>query len=247
MASRGYHMPSGQVSVYSPTLSTDFTSNLWRTCPLIEYLHDPQIGVLYDESFTGYDTTNDWTATHVTTGSEVISTTVPGALLLDAGASTAHQGTQTQRLKTAFVPASGKDIWFECQALVGTALTIETFIGLAASDTTIIASGSMSTNNRIGWTSVTGDGVLLFDCDKAGTNTTQAAVTLSITVWHKLGFYYDGTADTITQYIDGVATGTAVATADIAKLVIYPSIVCQASGTTQPTLTVRGLRVFQLR
>jgi len=246
--SRGHTRPSGQSSFYSPTLSTDFLTNLWRTCPQIEYLCDPQIAFQYDEPFHEYDATNTWTLTQATAGSAAISVTVPGSLTLDAGSTTAHQGAQIQHKKATFLPAAGKDIWFECSVLLGTALTGEFFIGLAAVDTTIIASGSMSTNNRIGWTGVAGDGVMVFDCDKAGTGTTATGVTLSITVRHKLGFYYDGTADTVQQYVDGVATGTAIATTYIPKAAcINPSFVCQTSGTSQPTMNISGLRVFQLR
>ena len=221
--------------------------NLWGNCPLMSYLLDPTFATLYDEPFNTYDATNDWTLTQVTAGTAVISTTVPGALLLDAGDSTAHHGAQIQRLKAAFLPAANKSLWFEVKALAGTALTGEFFLGLAASDTTIIASGAQSTNNRIGWTGVAGDGVMQFDVDKAGVGSLTTGVTLSITVAHTLGFYYDGAADTVQQYIDGVAVGSAIATTYIPKLVVYPSFVCQSSGTSEPTLTISALRVFQLR
>ncbi len=220
---------------------------LWGNCPLLSHFLDPMLAVLYDEPFVTYDSTNDWTGTQATAGSAAISTTVPGALTLDAGDTTAHHGFQIQRLKAMFLPAAGKDLWFEVKALVGTALTGEFFLGLAASDTTIIAAGAMSTNNRIGWTGVAGDGVMQFDSDKAGTGSQSTGVTLSLTVPHTLGFYYDSTADTIQQFIDGVAVGTPIATANIPKLALYPSFVCQGTGTTQPTLTISGLRVFQLR
>lgn len=223
---------------------------LWGNCPLSQWLLDPSIGVFLDEDFLSYNkaaTDGDYTQTTVTAGSAAISTTQIGSLLLDAGDSTIHHGIQIQRLKSAFIPAAGKDLWFEANILMGTALTAEAFVGLAASDSTIIAAGAMSTNNRIGWTSVTGDGVMLFDTDKAGTGATSAGVTLSITVPHKLGFYYDGAADTVQQFIDGVAVGTAIATAKIPKLVIFPSFVCQSSGTSEPTMLIGGYRVFQLR
>lgn len=251
MGSKGYHYGSGRTSFFDPALSPTYTSGLWQSCPLLEYLHDPSIGVLLDERFVSYDaasTTGDYTLTQASAGTAAISTTYPGALAIDAGSSTAHQGANVQRLKAAFVPAASKDIWAEFRVRVGTALTIETFIGLAASDTTIISSGSMSTQNRIGWTGVAGDGVVTFDCDKAGTSSSaQAAATLSTSAWTRLGFVYDGSADTVTQYVNGVATGTAVVTADIPKVVVYPSFVCQSTGTTQPVLIVGGYRVFQLR
>ncbi len=220
---------------------------LWGDCPLINAFLDPTIGFLYDEPFATYDATNDWTLTPVTAGSAAISVTVPGALTIDSGDTTTLHGAQIQRLKAAFLPASGKDIWFEVTVLLGTSIVGDFFFGLAASDTSIIASSANSTNNRIGWTSVTADGVALFDTDKGGTGATAAAATLSITVPHTFGFRYDATADTLQQYVDGVATGSAVATTYISKSVMYPSFVCQNHGTTQPTMTISGLRIFQLR
>lgn len=223
---------------------------LWGNCPFSAWLLDPTIGIHLCEDFSCYDkaaTDGDYVQTTVTAGSGAISTTVPGSLLLDAGDSTATHGVQIQRVKSMFLPASGKDLWFEATILLGTALTIQAFVGLAAIDTTIIASSAQSTNNRIGWTGVAGDGVMQFDCDKAGATSLTTGVTLSITVAHTLGFYYDGTADTVQQFIDGVAVGSAIATANVPKLAVYPSFVCQSSGTSQPTMTIQGYRVFQLR
>lgn len=252
MPSRGYTTPgSRRTSVYDPLLSTAYPNSLWTDCPLQEYAHDPMIGMYLNESFVSYNaaaTTGDYLLTAATSGTGAISTVYPGALALDAGATTANQGPQIQRLKAAFLPASGKDLWFEANIRMTTGIISQLFIGLAASDTTIIASGAMTTNNRIGWTSVTADGVLLFDCDKAGTNTTKTATSVSTSAWVRLGFKYDGTADTVQQYINGVATGAAVATTYIPKAaVIYPSFVCQAAGTGQPVMNIGGYRVFQLR
>lgn len=250
MGTRGYTDPgTRRVSYYDPSLSAAPT--LWKDCPLQEFHHDPTIGIYLNESFQSYNaaaTTGDYLLTTATSGTAAISTTYPGTLALDAGAATAHQGDNLQRLKSAFLPASGKDIWAEFNVRMTTAIVAELFIGLAASDTTIIATGAVSVNNHIGWSSVTNDGVLLFDCDKAGTGATSAATTISTSAWIRLGFKYDGTADTVQQYINGVATGTAVATANIPKAAaIFPSFVCQGGGTGQPVLNVGGYRVFQLR
>lgn len=256
MPTRGYTDPgTRRASLYDPTLSPGYTANLWKDCPLAEYRHDPSIGVLLDEPFVSYNaaaTSGDYTLTQATSGSAAISTTIPGALAIDAGATTDNQGANVQRLKSAFIPAAGKDIWAEFRCLL-TATTppvtrAQIFVGLAASDTTIIASGAQSTNNRIGWQIL--DGALLvssFTCDKAGTGTTATGHTFVAATAVKLGFRYDGTADTVQQYINGVATGTAIATANIPKLVVYPSFVCQSDGTDQPILVIAGYRIFQLR
>ncbi len=220
------------------------TDLLWGNCPLIGARLDPTLAFIYDEEFNNYDataTTGDWTLTQVTGGTAAVSTTVPGALLVDPGDSTAHHGVNLQRLKCAFVPAAGKSLWFECTVILGTGLTCELFFGLSGSLTGIIASGSLvTTGSLMGFSSVTGDGVMLFNSVKATVANTPPAspVTLSITVPHSLGFFYDGVADTLQAFVD---------TANIPKVVVYPSIVVQSSGTTESTATISGLRVVQLR
>jgi hypothetical protein len=237
--------------VYDPLLNPTFQGGLWASCPLWEFMHDPAIGVLLDENFVEYDasTGGEYTLTQATAGSAAISTTFPGTLAIDSGSTTATQGANVQRLKSAFVPAANKSLWAEFRVLftgVGN-LNVETFIGLAASDTTIIATSAVSTQNRIGWSSVTDDGVLLFDVDKAGTGTTAAATTIAASTWLRLGFYYDGASDTLVQFINGAAFGNPITTTHIPKVAVFPSLVVQSGGSDQPVLNVGGYRIFQLR
>ena len=247
---------SRRTSFYDPELSTTYsTSSLWRDCPILEHKFDPSIGVLLEENFCSYNaaaTTGDYTLTAATTGSAAISTTIIGTLAIDSGATTAAQGVNLQRLKAMFIPAAGKDIWAEFRiSLTATTPPVtkgQIYVGLAASDTTIIASGSQSTNNRIGWQIETA-GLLqmTFTSDKAGTATTKTGPLLVAATAVRLGFRYDGTADTVQQYINGATSGTAVATANIPKLAMYPSFVCQSDGTDEPILNVHGYRIFQYR
>jgi hypothetical protein len=252
MPTTGYTSGSSRVSVYDPAINPTHVTGLWQTCPLWEYHHDPSIGVLYDEGFLSYDATNDWTLTQATAGSAAIDTTNPGTLKIDAGATTQHQGANLQRLKACFVPAANKSLWFETLVQLSATTPPVTkwqgFIGLAASDTTILPSGAHSTNNRIGFHTLTTENLLLtFTADKAGASTTKTGTTLVAATDIRLGFFYDGVADTLQQYINGVATGTAVATANIPKLIVYPSVVVQSDAVDRPTMLLRSMKVFQLR
>ncbi len=236
--------------VLDPTL---FQAGVWGNAPIVESRFDPSLVIDLVENFQTYDATNDYTLTQATTGTAAISTTVPGALLINAGATTANQGVNLQRLKSAFLPAANKSIWAEFYvALTATTPPVtkwQGFIGLAGSDTTLLPSGALTgTVNAIGWyTLATQNLGLTFWADKAGVNTTKTGTTAVAAVALKLGFRYDGSADTLQQYINGVATGTPIATANIPKLVVYPSFVCQSDGTDQPSLVVQGYRVMQLR
>lgn len=243
----------GNFHFYDRDLSPVLGQSLWENCPFLAIQTDPHIAMRLREDWNSYNaaaTTGDYLLTQATAGSAAKSTTEIGVLSIDSGSTTATQGANLQRLKSGFLPAAGKHLWAEFKVKftgVG-ALNVQTFIGLAASDTTIIASSAQSTNNRIGWGSVTDDGVLLFQSDKAGTGTTAAATTIVSDTYVKLGFYYDGTADTVQQYINGVATGTALATTYIPKAaMIFPSFVCQSGGTDQPVLHVAAYQIVQLR
>jgi hypothetical protein len=251
MPSRGYTDPgTRRTSVYDPTLSSNYANNLWRDCPLQEYTHDPSIGIYLNESFNSYDaaaTTGDWVLTQATAGTAAISTAAPGVLELDSGSSTTQQGANLQRVKSIFLPAAGKDIWFEVSLkIVDTFDKVELFAGLSDVETAIIASSANASDNHIGWQCVTDDGVLLFSGEKAGAGATRAATTIAEDTYVKLGFKVNGVTS-IQQYINGVETGTATATANIPIVALVPSFVCQSAGTNDPIMHIHSLRVFQLR
>jgi len=250
MASRGHTTGGGRIAVYDPSLSSDFAANLWKTCPLQEYLHDPSIGVLLDEQWVSYDdtaTTGDYVTTQAATGTAAISSAAPGVLELDSNSTTATQGVQVQRAKSCFLPAANKHIWAEWKfKIVDTYDKAEIFVGLSEIDTTIIGTSANSSANHIGWQCVTDDGVLLFTSEKATAGTTSACATIAEATYIKLGFYVNGVTS-IQQYVNGVATGTAHATANIPIVAVYPSFVCQSGATNDPIMHLMGYRIFQLR
>lgn len=234
---------------------TAFQAGVWANAPLIERQFDQSLAVLLDEQFQTYNataTTGDWVATAVTSGTAAADVTAPGGLLLDSGATTATQGIQIQRLKSPFFPAANKSIWAEFVLTLTAATPPVTkgviFVGLAESDTTIFASGSITTANHIGWAIQTTELLALtFRSNKATVEATKTGLTVVAATQFKVGFRYDGVADTVQQYVNGVATGTAVATASVPKVVLYPSIACLSDGVDRPKLLVSGCRILQLR
>lgn len=252
MPTRGYTDPgTRRASHYDPELSSGYSANLWKTCPLLEYRHDPTIGVLLDENWQSYNaaaTTGDYVGTQATTGTAAISTAAPGVLEVDCNSTTQGQGFQIQRAKSVFLPAAGKHIWAEFKVkVVDTFDKVQLFVGLSELDTTLIASGANSSANHIGWEIATaGAGVLTFAGEKAGARGTASAATIAEDTYIKLGFYVNGVTS-ITQYVNGVETGTALATANIPIVAIYPSFVCQTDDTNDPILHAQPYRIFQLR
>lgn len=251
MASKGYtDRGTKRVSIYDPTLSSGYSANLWKTCPLQEYIHDPMIGVLCDERWQSYNaaaTTGDYLLTQAVAGTGAISTAAPGVLELDSNSTTSTQGANLQRLKSVFVPAAGKHIWAEFKIkIVDTFDKVELFCGLSDAETAIIASSANASDNHIGWQCVTDDGVLLFSAEKAGTGATKAAATIAEDTYITLGFYVNGVTE-VEQYVNGVLTGTNHVTANIPVVALYPSFVCQSAGTNDPIMHVQSYKIFQLR
>jgi hypothetical protein len=253
MPTRGHQSVGGnRSSFYDPAIQAAHTSGLWQTCPLLEYLHDPTIGTLLDYQGNSYDaaaTTGDFVLTQATAGTAAMSTTSPGTLLVNAGSTTATHGANVQRVKSAFIPAADKHIWAEWNISVTgiTNLNVELAVGLAEIDTTVLAASAISTVNHILFESCTDDGGVLFNSMKASAgNTPAAAHTLVSGTKVKLGFYVDGVTSA-QAYVNGVATGTAVATANVPIVALYPTLVCQSGGTDSPVLAVHGFRIFQLR
>jgi hypothetical protein len=247
--SRGNVSGSGVATIYDDVMNPASVSGLWADCPLLAYACDHKIGTLLDETFTRYDaaaTDGDYVLTQATTGAAAISTAAPGVLELDSNSTTSAQGANLQQKKAVFVPAAGKDIWAEFRIkIVDTFDFVELFVGLAESDTTIIAASAVSTANHIGWQCVTDNGVLLFDCEKASAGTTIAAATIAEATYINLGFKVVGVTS-IQQFINGVATGALIATANIPIVALFPSFVCQSAGTNDPIMHIQGYRIFQL-
>lgn len=252
MASRGYTDPgSRRISVYDPDLSSGYSANLWKNCPLQEYLHDPSIGVLLDERWQSYNaaaTTGDYVLTQATQGTGAISTAAPGVLELDCNSTTQGQGANLQRVKSIFVPAAGKHIWAEFKVkIVDTFDKVQFFVGLAEVDTTIIGSGAITTQNHIGWYGAASNaGTMVLAGAKANTATTVTGTAIAEDTYIKLGFYIDGVTS-VTQYINGVAISTGLVTANIPIVALCPSFVCQSDGTNDPIMHIQPYRIFQLR
>lgn len=246
MATRGQYKNSNMYfrdNANSPAAGT----SLWETFPALPHLCDPSIAHVYFNDFhTANKATEDWILTQATAGTGVAGVLAGGVFTLNAGATTDGQGPQIQLAGVDFFPAAGKHLWFETRLKVSH-ITGDFFFGLAELDTTIFASSDMTTANHIGFSSFTGDGILLFDANKATVRAnTLAAKTLVAATYVKLGFYINGVTD-ITVWVDNVANATTIATANIPVLGLTPSFGVHATGTDQAVVDIDYIKVAQLR
>lgn len=223
--------------------------SLWESAPLLALGLHPCGFVDIHENWASYNaaaTTGDYVLTQATTGTAAISTARSGVLELDSNSTTSTQGATLQRAKAAIVPVAGSKIWAEFEIkVVDTYDKVEVFVGLSELDTTLIASSANSSANHIGWEITNDDGVLLFAGEKAGARGTKSAATIAEDTYIRLGFVVDGVTS-IQQYVNGVATGTALATANVPIVALYPSFVCQSAGTNDPILHIKPYRVLQV-
>lgn len=220
------------------------SNSLWANCPLQSIRENPGKGFYFEDDFSGLRT-GVYTATQATSGTFAAGTEYGGVAVADPGAATATQGINVQATAAQFLPAVDKKIFFEAR-IKASAITsgINFFLGLAEVDTTVIAASAVSTANHAGWSSVTADGILLFNSEKASAGNTGAATTLVAATYLKLGFLIDGLTS-IKQFIDGVETGTAKVAANIPIVNLVPTLVCQAKGT-QNTISIDWWKVFQI-
>lgn len=155
------------------------------------------------------------------------------------------------KIGEAFTLAANKDLWFECQFSTTFPTLIQSFFGLAKTDTSINPAGDMDTANSsyVGFGTETGDvGVLSFFVATAGGSETKAATgpTLSSATVTRLGFKVTSNTS-IVGYADGVALSTAIAVTNIPTEAMCIAFVAQSDGTSQPVESLDWVRCVQLR
>jgi hypothetical protein len=218
---------------------------------------DPTIAYEAFEDFTKIDaaTLAGYTATQAgAAGTFTLGTAAGGTGILNAGHTDAGDGINVQKLGPCFLPAAGKDIWFEARLATTFPLKIQFFAGLADVDATLNPAGDMDATNSeyIGFACETGAaGVTSFyECKATAElkDSLGATGTLASATYIRLGFKVTGIT-AIAAYINGVQqTLTNVVASGIPVTdVLTPSFVCQSDGTNQPVLSVDWYRAIQLR
>jgi hypothetical protein len=219
---------------------------VFANAPVQRCIKDPMYGYYFFDRFSPFNKSAEaWILTQATTGTGVADTLPGGGAAFDAGAVTDGQGPQIQLAGTPITPAAGKDIWFECR-LKDSFITGDLFVGLAPIDTTLMASSDMTTSNHIGFSCVTGDGILLCDANKAGVRVaTTPAHTLVADTFVKLGFRVRGVTD-ITFFVNDQELSTLVLTANIPVVGLTPSFSIHATGTNRDVVKMSYIRCLQL-
>lgn len=154
-----------------------------------------------------------WTVTEVGTSLQKLTDERNGVLALISGASE-DDGNNVQlggsgddeTLGECFLPAAGKNLWFECRLKSDDVTQHDFFVGLAIQDTTICASYPA---NLIGFRSDEGDALLDFTSAStaAGATSDTGLATLVDATYFTVGFKVTGT-EKIEYYLNGILKGS---------------------------------------
>ena len=237
------------------------STKLWKDVNIQAVMADPRRGwfVLQDFNrggltFGGAVASGGIVDTTATSGTTVLATGTAGEgniLQMNSGATTVTQGENVQFPNRVQI-VNGYDTYFEaCVKFTGIGTGPETFIGLAAADTTIIASSLNSSTDFVGFYSITDDNVLVFATEDGGTAALETATihTLVEDTYVKVGFKVAGAGDTagsVNSFVNNVAIAHAVTPNCPDSTDVYPSLVCQANGTTQPIMETLWFAVAQV-
>lgn len=149
------------------------------------YTHiNPLMANFYENDFNTYVAT-DWTIVTAGTGSNALSPTLGGALLLTTNTAASNQAITLSNASFAFVP--GYQVWFSA-AITMTSLTTQTGLQIG-----LIAGGAAAPTSGVYFTKAAGSNNINGVLNKGGTLTTLTTITtMAQNTQISLGIYYDG-------------------------------------------------------
>ena len=210
--------------------------------------YDPADMYVEFDDFYRFDADDDWTATAATAGTADVIDGAGGILEIDSGSATQGQGMNVQRKVEAFLPAAGKDIYFEARwKVTDTIGEIQMFVGLSILDTTIMASNVISSANYIGLLCEgDGQGDVTLSTESGGSQTKEADVFRMVEdTYFTAGFVVAGTSS-VQALHNGVPVGDEITT-NIPTTELASSFVCVTDGSDDPIISLDWYICAQLR
>ena len=245
-----------QKVIFDKPIIVGETSEFWQDCPNVA-LVDPSYAYVYFEDFIACggvgsivsETENQapWLATLVDGGSanaEVlkIADDQPGGVFVCTTNPAANDLNNLQLNGEMFKLASGKNLWFETKIKIVDVDKTDWFIGLAITDTTILA----GTTDSIGFRCPDHTGDIDYVCEKDSTETAaDTGANLSDNTWVRLGFKFDG-INRVTFFVDGVPKAI-VSTNIPDDEALTPSFEVRTSEASAHTMYVDYIKIVQFR
>lgn len=213
---------------------------------VVKFLLD---GILPVDDTTGDPTQFSMTVTEAGAGDTTcVNAATAGDCLLVTTAANEYDGINLQAKGEKFKLETGKPLYFGCKLKVSDATQSDLFLGIAETDTTLMATSSAHA------IALGGDGVFFSKLDAsttiafknyldgAQTNTADYGTALD-TDYHVYEFYWNG--ESVKGYIDNVLVGTF--TASLGDGDMTPSINFRAGEAVAKTCTIAWMRIIQLR
>lgn len=195
----------------------------------LRYGADFTTGIEFTNTAVGASTV----AQGITAGCRAVMTT----------AAAENNGNNLQLVGTPFQLAANKPCYFGAKITLGTAAGSDLFVGLASTDTTLIAAHDMATaGSAVGFYSLSAATFYAYNEIHADIVATLAT-TARDTNAHVLEFFFDGT--NLNFYIDRVLVTQH--TTFVPTVVLAPSIVLQSSaGGAAETCKIDWMRCIQI-
>lgn len=239
-----------------------YRGGVWSEVDVGAVLQDPSKGLLVQNHFDEVIGSVKYTVTD-TTGTGALGTVTPGGVFVITTTTTADQGSQIQELASPFFPTALRPIYGETRVKFSDGDQVQYFFGLASADTTIFASGALSTSTvteAIGFymdsTSIAAKaGYLQFTSHTAaGATDTLTASDFLIPdgVWIRLSMKIDVSKLEATLEMLNESTGAisrkvvALTAANIPNAAaVRVSLAAHSEATTASTVTTDLYRYFQ--
>mgnify|MGYP001558059897 CR=1 FL=1 len=239
--------------IYIGTLGVAPSELLWKDCPWEDIERNPGLGIVYFNDFVNAEnlvTAEGWTITAVTTGTLSLVASEGGELKADsAGSTTSDDGVEAQLLNCRFLPAAGKTIWFEARVKMNDATDLY-FVGLAATDTTLIAAGVVDdVSDKCGFfhhAASTNDKISSITARTSADDATADVATNTDATYMTVGFRISGLTS-VEFYVNGALVETGTTAANIPNAAMCLSLVSKIEvAGADAELSVDWVKIAQL-
>lgn len=203
----------------------------------------PEVVEYFNDFLVSQDyAAGDWVVTETQAGATqaIAADVVNGALLLTNSAAD-DDVNQLQGAEEWLKLSSGKKLWFEAKIQTSDATQSDLFIGLATTDTSIVA----GTTDSCGFRKTDGDPALIAVTEDNTTETTTTLADMADATWVTLGFYWDG-ASSVSFYVDRALVATHTSNIEQTNALAL-TLTLQNGEAVAKTLTVDYVYVAQER
>jgi len=245
----------GNLTFRDDNLSPAKGKSIWEDCPLLAIRSDPSVGLIWENDFNHYATTEDGLTSTITNSGAtgILASGAYGQLELQPSDGTVADNDETYVGSTTalVVPATGKDVWFEARVKFTEANTDDANIIVGLSSTyaanTLVDDGAGPAANYTGVVFYKVDGGTTWIGENS-TTTNQTTVTGLATrqsgSWARLGFHMESNT-LITWYINGEAVGASTTNMPAAAMGLVFGV--KNGDTNEDILYVDWFRLVQLR